>query len=177
MAKEVKSVLVARDQIKEMCQRLGAEITADYKDEDIVLICVLRGAVVFLADLMRYIERPCEIDFLSVSSYCGTESTGIVKIIKDLDDSIEGRNVIIVEDIIDSGLTLSHLIEMLRVRKPRSIRICTAFNKPNRRKANVKVDYIGMDIPDEFVVGYGLDYDGQYRNLPDICILGDREEK
>ncbi len=175
---KITGVLVSKEEIHDICQRLGKEITQDYQGKEIVLICVLRGAIVFLADLMREIEVPCEIDFMSVSSYTGTKSSGDVKIVKDLEDSIEGKHVIIVEDIIDSGLTLSHLLRLLRSRNPASLRICTCFDKPSRRKAEVDVDYIGMQIPDEFIIGYGLDFNGQYRNLPEVCILSecDKEE-
>lgn len=172
---KVTGVLVSKEEIDEICQRLGKEITKDYQGKDIVLICVLRGAIVFMADLMREIEVPCEIDFMSVSSYTGTKSSGDVKIVKDLEDTIEDKHVIIVEDIIDSGLTLSHLVKLLQSRNPASLKICTCFDKPSRRKAEVDVDYIGMQIPDEFIVGYGLDFEGQYRNLPDVCILSESD--
>ena len=174
----ISEILVSKEEIKEICRCLGKQITADYQGKEIVLICVLKGATVFLADLMREIEVPCEIDFMSVSSYTGTKSSGDVKIIKDLDDTIEDKHVILIEDIIDSGLTLSHLVEMLKNRKPASLKICACFDKPDRRRADVDVDYIGKQIPDKFIVGYGLDYNGQYRNLPDVCVLSeyDREE-
>lgn len=168
---KITGVMIPKEEIREICQRLGKEITQDYQGKEIVLICVLKGATVFLADLMREIDVPCEIDFMSVSSYTGTKSSGDVKIIKDLDDTIENRHVILVEDIIDSGLTLSHLLDILLRRNPASLKICTCFDKPERRKTEVKVDYIGRQIPDEFIVGYGLDYNGRYRNLPDICTL------
>lgn len=170
MEANVSQVFISKDELAEICQRLGQQISADYRDKEIVLVGVLRGAVVFMADLMRQINVPCEIDFMSVSSYSGTESTGVVKIIKDLDQNITGKHIIIVEDIIDSGLTLSHLRDLLLTREPASVRICTCFDKPDRRRAEVKVDYIGRVIPDEFIVGYGLDYEGKYRNLPDVCI-------
>lgn len=167
----ISEVLISKEEIHSICQRLGKQISQDYEGKEIVLICVLRGAIVFLADLMREIKVPCEIDFMSVSSYTGTKSSGDVKIVKDLEDSIEGKHVIVVEDIIDSGLTLSHLLSLLKSRKPASLRLCTCFDKPDRRKTEVEVHYIGKQIPDEFIVGYGLDYNGHYRNLPDICIL------
>jgi hypoxanthine phosphoribosyltransferase len=132
---------------------------------------VLKGAFVFLADLIREIDLPCEVDFMSVSSYSGQHTTGVVKIVKDLDTDISGKHVLIVEDIVDSGLTLKHLRDLLATRNPASIRICTAFDKPERRKVEIFVDYIGMQIPDEFIVGYGLDLDEQYRNLPEIAVL------
>ncbi|HHT25580.1 MAG TPA: hypoxanthine phosphoribosyltransferase [Clostridiaceae bacterium] len=174
----ISEILVSKEEIETICKRLGEQITADYQGKEIVLICILKGAIIFLADLMRKIEVPCEIDFMSVSSYTGTKSSGDVKIIKDLDDTIEDKHVILVEDIIDSGLTLSHLVDMLKSRNPASLRICACFDKPDRRRAEVKVDYIGRQIPDKFIVGYGLDYNGQYRNLPDICVLtkSDQEE-
>lgn len=167
----ISDVLISKEEIHSICQRLGRQISQDYEGKEIVLICVLRGAIVFLADLMREIKVPCEIDFMSVSSYTGTKSSGDVKIVKDLEDSIEGKHVIVVEDIIDSGLTLSHLLSLLKSRKPASLRLCACFDKPDRRKTEVEVHYIGKQIPDEFIVGYGLDYNGHYRNLPDICIL------
>ncbi|NLJ95107.1 MAG: hypoxanthine phosphoribosyltransferase [Clostridiaceae bacterium] len=168
---KISEVLISKEEIDAICERLGNQITKDYQGKEIVLICVLRGAIVFMADLMRKIKVPCEIDFMSVSSYTGTKSSGDVKIVKDLEDSIEGKHVIVVEDIIDSGLTLSHLLKLLKSRNPASLKICACFDKPDRRMADVHVDYIGKQIPDEFIVGYGLDYDGHYRNLPDICIL------
>ncbi len=167
----ISEVLISKEEIQEICKRLGKQISEDYRGKEIVLICVLRGAIVFLADLMREIDVPCEIDFMSVSSYNGTKSSGDVKIVKDLEDSIEGKHVLVVEDIIDSGLTLSHLLELLKSRKPASLRLCACFDKPDRRKAEVKVDYVGKQIPDKFIVGYGLDYNGQYRNLSGIYIL------
>ncbi|NLM19217.1 MAG: hypoxanthine phosphoribosyltransferase [Clostridiaceae bacterium] len=167
----ISEILVSKEEIEKICKCLGEQITSDYQGKEIVLICVLKGATVFLADLMRKIEVPCEIDFMSVSSYTGTKSSGDVKIIKDLDNTIEDKHVILVEDIVDSGLTLSHLVEMLKHRNPASLRICACFDKPDRRRAEVKIDYIGRQIPDKFIVGYGLDYNGQYRNLPDVCVL------
>ncbi len=168
---KISDVLISKEEIDEICKRLGKQITEDYQGKDIVLICVLRGAIVFLSDLMREIDVPCEIDFMSVSSYNGTKSSGDVKIVKDLEDSIEGKHVLVVEDIIDSGLTLSHLLALLESRNPASLKLCTCFDKPDRRKTEVKVDYIGKQIPDKFIVGYGLDYNGHYRNLPGIYIL------
>ncbi len=178
MCKEVTGVLVSREEIAEICSRLGAEITRDYQGKEILLICVLKGAIVFMADLMRQIKVPCEIDFMAVQSYSGTKSTGVVRILKDLDLDIADRHVIVVEDIIDSGLTLSHLLDILQTRNPASIRICACFDKPDRRQAkDLHVDYIGKQIPDEFIVGYGLDYEGMYRNLPDVSILSDAGEE
>ncbi|MDD3931889.1 MAG: hypoxanthine phosphoribosyltransferase [Clostridiaceae bacterium] len=174
MTKYVKEVLISREEIDQMCQRLGNQISHDYEGREVTLIGVLKGAYVFMADLARYLTIPCRVDFMSVSSYgSGTRSSGVVRITKDLDTDITGCDIIIVEDIVDSGLTLNHLRQLLGTRKPASIAICTAFDKPQRRKVNVKVEYIGLKIPDAFIVGYGLDYDGRYRNLPDVSILGD----
>ena len=157
-----------------MCQRLGEQISRDYADREVILIGVLKGAFVFMADLARYLTIPVRIDFMSVSSYgSGTRTSGVVRITKDLDSDITGKHVIIVEDIVDSGLTLNHLRQLLGTRNPASIAICTAFDKPERRKVEIEVEYVGMQIPDEFIVGYGLDFDGKYRNLPDVSILGD----
>ncbi|MGI6091164.1 MAG: hypoxanthine phosphoribosyltransferase [Saccharofermentanales bacterium] len=171
MGMGIKRILVSKEEIAEICARLGREITEDYQGKQVVLICVLKGAFVFLADLIREIDLPCEVDFMSVSSYSGQHTTGVVKIVKDLDTDISGKHVLIVEDIVDSGLTLKHLRELLATRNPASIRICTAFDKPERRKVEIFVDYIGMQIPDEFIVGYGLDLDERYRNLPEIAVL------
>lgn len=174
MAKYIKEVMIGREDIQRMCQRLGEEISRDYAGKEITLICVLKGAYVFMADLARYLTVPVRIDFMSVSSYgSGTRTSGVVRITKDLDADISGRHIIIIEDIVDSGLTLNHLRSLLGTRSPASIAICTAFDKPARRRVEIDVEYVGMQIPDEFIVGYGLDFDGKYRNLPDICILGD----
>ncbi|MGI6327019.1 MAG: hypoxanthine phosphoribosyltransferase [Saccharofermentanales bacterium] len=174
MAKYIKDVLIRREQIEEMCRRLGKQISQDYAGREVVLIGVLKGAYVFLADLARQLTIPVCIDFMSVSSYGGgTRTSGIVRIIKDLDMDISGRHVIVVEDIVDSGLTLNHLRDLLGTRNPASIAFCTAFDKPDRRRVDIRIDYVGIVIPDEFIVGYGLDFDGRYRNLPDVAILGD----
>jgi hypoxanthine phosphoribosyltransferase len=179
MAKYIKDVLITRDEIDKMCQRLGAQISKDYEGKEVILICVLKGAYAFMADLARYITVPLRVDFMSVSSYgSGTRTSGVVRITKDLDSDITGKHIIVVEDIVNSGLTLKHLKELLTTRNPASIALCTAFDKPERRRVEVDVDYVGMEIPDEFVVGYGLDFDGKYRNLPDVSILGDdRDQK
>lgn len=172
MMNDVKTVLYTREQLAEVVNRLGKAISEDYKGRDVILVSVLKGAFVFMADLVRTIDIPCEIDFMSVSSYGhGTQTSGSVKIIKDLDTNIDGKHVIVVEDILDSGVTLSHLVELLKSRNPASLAICTLLDKPDRRKAHVEVTYKGLSIPDEFVVGYGLDYAEKYRNLPDLCIL------
>ncbi|MEA4888832.1 MAG: hypoxanthine phosphoribosyltransferase [Clostridiaceae bacterium] len=174
MAKYVKEILIPRDEIARMCQRLGAQISADYAGREVILVGVLKGAYVFMADLARHLTIPCRIDFMSVSSYgSGTRTSGVVRITKDLDSDISGKHVIVVEDIVDSGLTLKHLRQLLGTRNPASIVLCTAFDKPDRRRVDITVEYVGMQIPDEFIVGYGLDFDGKFRNLPDVSILGD----
>ena len=169
---DISEVLISEEELKDICKRLGAQISKDYADKKLLLVSVLKGAVVFMADLLREITFDCEIDFMAVSSYgSGTESSGKLKMIKDLDESIEGKDVIIVEDIIDSGRTLNKLIELLKTRGPKSLRVCTLLDKPDRRVVDVDVDYTCFNIPDEFVVGYGLDYDQKYRNLPFIGVV------
>ena len=151
---------------------MGKQISEDYKDKNLLLISVLKGSVVFMSDLMRSIKIPCKIDFMSVSSYgSGTESTGHVKIIKDLDIDLAGYDLLIVEDILDSGNTLYNLKNLLLGRNPKSVKICTFLDKPARRTADIKADYVGIEVPDDFVVGYGLDYNENYRNLPCLGIL------
>ena len=172
MKEDVLRVLLSEDEIREKVRELGGKITADYKNSNLMLVTVLKGAVVFLADLMRHIDVPAEIDFMVVSSYgSGVKSSGVVKIVKDLDVPLAGKDILIVEDILDSGLTLSYIKELLESRGPRSIRIATLLDKPSRRKVDLQADYIGFSVPDEFVIGYGLDYDEKYRNLPYIGIL------
>lgn len=173
MSDVIKEVLYTEEQLKTRVQELGAEITRDYADKDkILLVSVLRGSYIFMADLSRAIDLPCLVDFMSVSSYgSGTASSGQVEIKKDISSSIEGYHVILVEDILDSGNTLYYLMDVLRARKAASIRICTLLDKPERRVKPVKADYSGFQVPDAFVVGYGLDYDQRYRNLPYIGIL------
>ena len=172
MKEDVLRVLLSEDEIREKVRELGGKITADYKNSNLMLVTVLKGAVVFLADLMRQIDVPAEIDFMVVCSYgCGVKSSGVVKIVKDLDVPLAGKDILIVEDILDSGLTLSYIKELLESRGPRSIRIATLLDKPSRRKVDLQADYIGFSVPDEFVIGYGLDYDEKYRNLPYIGIL------
>lgn len=172
MKEDVLRVLLSEDEIREKVRELGGKITADYKNSNLMLVTVLNGAVVFLADLMRQIDVPAEIDFMVVSSYgSGVKSSGVVKIVKDLDVPLAGKDILIVEDILDSGLTLSYIKELLESRGPRSIRIATLLDKPSRRKVDLQADYIGFSVPDEFVIGYGLDYDEKYRNLPYIGIL------
>ena len=172
MVNDIREVLLTKEEIEEVVKELGKKITEDYKGKNLFLITVLKGAVVFLGDLMRAIEMPCEIEFMVLSSYgSGTTSTGSVKIVKDIDLPLEGKDVLIVEDILDTGFTLSFLYKLLEERKPNSIEICTLLDKPDRRKVEINAKYIGRKIPDEFVVGYGLDYDEKYRNLPFIGVL------
>lgn len=168
----LKDVLLSEEKIKIIVKELAERINADYEGKKLLVVVILKGSFVFAADLVREIKLPLELDFMVVSSYgSGSTSSGMVKIIKDLNESIKGKNVIIIEDILDSGITLSNLMEILKVRQPETLEICTLLNKPERRKAQVNAKYIGCDIPDEFIVGYGLDYDEQYRNLPYIGIL------
>ena len=173
MFNDIERVLVSEEELSEIVKKLGAQITEDYKDKNLVLVSVLKGSVVFMADLMREIKIPCTIDFMSVSSYgSGTKTSGVVKIIKDLDtDVVNGADLLIVEDILDSGVTLDYLMKVLSARNPSSIKICTLLDKPERRKAPIKADYAGAQIPDAFVVGYGLDFDEKYRNLPFVGAL------
>ena len=169
---DVKEVLIPSSDIQEKVRELGERITEDYRGERLLLVGVLRGAVIVLGDLMRKIDLPCEIDFMDISSYgTGTSSSGVVRILKDLEEDITDRHVLVVEDIIDTGLTLSYLLRSLQARKPASLEICALLTKPSRRRVDLDVKYLGFEVPDEFVVGYGLDYAGAYRNLPDICIL------
>ena len=167
---DVDHILVTEAKLQAKVAELGARISADYAGRDLLLVSILKGAVVFMADLMRAITIPCSIDFMVVSSYGGsnTSSTGLVKIIKDLDQDLTGKDVLIVEDILDTGITLSNLVPMLQLRNPSSVRLCTILSKPSRRKAQIEPDYCGFEVPDEFVVGYGLDFDERYRNLP-LC--------
>ena len=172
MMPDVKEVLITSREIEEKVREIGARITEDYRGENPLLIGVLRGAVVVMSDLMRNIDLQCELDFMDISSYgSGTSSSGVVRILKDLEEDITDRHVLIVEDIIDTGLTLSYLRRSLLARKPASLEICALLSKPSRRRVELDVRYLGFEVPDEFVVGYGLDYAGAYRNLPDICIL------
>ncbi len=173
MHKDVLKILVSEQELKAKVQELGQKITEEYKDsKKLILVGILRGSVVFMADLMRNIKVDCTIDFMSVSSYgSGTKTSGVVRIVKDLDKNIEGSDVLIVEDILDSGKTLSYLKELLSDRGPASIKIVTLLDKPERREAEVEADYIGFSVPNEFVVGYGLDYNEGYRNLPYVGVL------
>jgi len=170
--KDKVEVLIPEEEVKKKIRELGARISEDYAGKELHVICILKGGVFFMCELVKHITVPVTHDFMSVSSYGdGTVSSGRVKIVKDLDDSIEGKEVLIVEDIIDSGQTLHHLLQMFQVRKPKSIRICTLLDKPDRRVAEVQVDYTGFSVPDLFVVGYGLDYAQHYRNLPYIGVI------
>jgi hypoxanthine phosphoribosyltransferase len=171
LSPDIESVLVSEEEIKEICERLGKQISEDYKGKKLLLVSVLKGAIVFMADIMRNITCDCEIDFLSVSSYSGAKTTGVVKFKKDMDVNPDGMDILIVEDILDSGVTLSYLKEVLLQRNAASIKICTFLDKPANRRADIKADYVGKVVPDEFVVGYGLDYNEKYRNLPFVGIL------
>ena len=171
MEKDVKSILVSEQELKQICKRLGEQITRDYEGKNLLVVSVLKGSVMFMADLLREIKCHCQIDFLSVSSYSGTKTTGVVKFKKDLDIDPDGMDILIVEDILDSGVTLSYLSGVLMGRNANSIKICTLLDKPVNRRADIKADYVGKTIPDEFVIGYGLDYDEKYRNLPYVGIL------
>ena len=172
MMPDVKEVLISSQEIEDKVREIGARITEDYKGEKPLLIGILRGAVVVMSDLMRNIDLQCELDFMDISSYgTGSSSSGVVRILKDLEEDITDRHVLIVEDIIDTGLTLSYLLRSLQARKPASLEICALLSKPSRRRAELHVRYLGFEVPDEFVVGYGLDYAGAYRNLPNICVL------
>ena len=173
MNRDIDHVLVSQQQLQDKISELGAQISRDYDGHELLLVSILKGSVVFMADLMRAISIPCAIDFMVVSSYGGsnTTTTGLVKIVKDLDQDLTGKDVLIVEDILDTGVTLSHLMPMLRMRNPSSVKICSILSKPSRRKADIEPDYMGFDVPDEFVVGYGLDYDEKYRNLPYVGVL------
>lgn len=172
MLGDIKEVLFSEEQLTKIVERIGEQISEDYKDKNLLLVSVLKGSVVFMADLMRAIKVPCEVDFMSVSSYgSGTKTSGIVKITKDLDINLEGYDLLVVEDILDSGMTLSYILEMMQARNPNSIRLCTLFDKPERRTVDVKADYVGAVVPDDFIVGYGLDYAQKYRNLPFVGVL------
>jgi hypoxanthine phosphoribosyltransferase len=168
----VTEVLIDEDRLRARVLELGEEISADYAGRDLLLVGVLKGAVFFMADLMRTLTIPCEIDFMAISSYgAQTDSSGVVRILKDLDINIEGRHVLVVEDIIDSGLTLSYLIRNLEAREPASLEVCALMTKPDRREIEVPVRYVGFEIPNRFVIGYGLDFAERYRNLPYVGVL------
>jgi hypoxanthine phosphoribosyltransferase len=168
----IGEILIDEETLAARVAELGAEVSADYEGRDLLLIGVLKGAVFFMADLMRHLTVACEVDFMAISSYGdATDSSGIVRILKDLDISIEGRDVLVVEDIIDSGLTLSYLIRNLESREPASLEVCALLTKPSRREIDVRVRYVGFEIPNKFVVGYGLDFAERYRNLPYVGVL------
>ena len=172
MINDVEKVLLSEEQLSQKIAELGEEISKDYQGKEIVAICVLKGAILFMADLARAVKVPMALDFMAVSSYGnGTSTSGTVRILKDLDNSIEGKHVLVVEDIIDSGVTLKYLLKNLKSRKPASIKLCTLLNKPERRRVEVDIDYCGFTVPDYFLVGNGLDYAEKYRNLPFIGIL------
>ena len=171
---DVGKVLLDADTISRRVVELGQEISQDYAGRDLFLVGVLKGAVFFIADLMRELELSCEVDFMAISSYgSSTDSSGVVRILKDLDESIEGRDVLVVEDIIDSGLTLSYLLRTLRARQPRSLEVCALLTKPTRRKIEINCQYVGFEIPADFVIGYGLDFAEKYRDLPYVGVLRD----
>ena len=173
LEKDLAKILITREQLQDRIAELGAAISRDYAGKDLLLLCILKGGVLFLSDLVRAIHIPHAIDFMAISSYGGTrtESSGVVRIIMDLNANIANRNVLIVEDIVDTGRTLTYITELLKTRNPTSVKICTLLNKPSRREVAVPLNYIGFDIPNEFVVGYGLDYNEIYRNLPFIGVL------
>jgi hypoxanthine phosphoribosyltransferase len=172
LTRGVSKVLIEEDAVAARVAELGSEISSDYAAKDLLLVGVLKGAVFFMADLMRHLTIPCEVDFMAISSYgASTDSSGVVRILKDLDINIEGRDVLVVEDIIDSGLTLSYLIRNLESRNPASLEICALLTKPERREIDVHVRYTGFEIPNEFVIGYGLDFGERYRNLPYVAVL------
>jgi hypoxanthine phosphoribosyltransferase len=169
---KIGEILVQPDDLKQRVRTLGEQVTAEYADRDLLLVGVLKGAVFFLADLMRHIEIPCEVDFMAVSSYgSATDSSGVVRILKDLDTAIEGRHVLIVEDIVDSGLTLQYLFRNLGARNPASLEVCALLTKPERRKVELPIKFVGFEIPDRFAIGYGLDFAERYRNLPYVAAL------
>src|SRR5689334_2131905 len=169
---QIGEILVQPDELRQRVRDLGAEVTGAYADRDLLLVGVLKGAVFFLADLMRHIDIPCEVDFMAVSSYgSATDSSGVVRILKDLDTAIQGRHVLIVEDIVDSGLTLQYLLRSLGARGPASLEVCALLTKPERRKVELPIRFVGFEIPDRFAIGYGLDFAERYRNLPYVAAL------
>jgi hypoxanthine phosphoribosyltransferase len=171
----IGEVLVQKDELEHRVRQLGKEISRDYEGQDLVLVGVLKGAVFFLSDLMRHIEIPCEVDFMAVASYgSSTDSSGVVRILKDLDAAIDGRDVLIVEDIVDSGLTLQYLLRSLGARDPRSLEVCALLTKPERRKVDLPTRYVGFEIPTKVAIGYGLDHAERYRNLPYVAALSGR---
>ena len=172
MVNDVKEILFSEEKLASIVKDMGKRISEDYQDKNLLMVSVLKGSVVFMADLMRAIDIQCRVDFMAVSSYgAGVKTSGVVKIIKDLDIPLEGYDLLVVEDILDSGMTLSYILELLRSRGPRSIKLCTLLDKPDRRTADVHADYVGAVVPDKFIIGYGLDYDERYRNLPFVGVL------
>ena len=172
MNNDIKEVLYSEDELRDRVRQMGAKISNDYSGKELILIGVLKGSVIFMADLLKEITIPCKMDFMAVSSYGNsTETSGVVRILKDLDFEIQGKDILIVEDIIDSGVTLKYLMKYLSGRKPNSLEIVCLLNKPDRRKVDIDVKYLGYDVPDHFLVGYGLDYAEKYRNLPYVGIL------
>ena len=171
MQNSIERVIITEEQIRNRIQELGQQLTADYEGKNPIFVGVLKGVVVFFSDMIRAVPIPCQIDFMSVSSYNGANSTGTIKMKQDLSANIEGRHVVILEDILDSGLTLKHTVEYLKTKNPASVKICTFLDKPEGRKADIEADYVGFTVPNAFVVGYGLDYNEKFRNLPYIGIL------
>ena len=172
MRADIEKILITKEEISEMVKRLGNEISQDYKDKELVVIGILKGGFIFMADLIREINIGLRLDFMSVASYgASTKSTGVVKINKDVDIDINGKDVLIVEDIIDTGLTLTYIRELMEGRGAKSVKLVTAFDKPSRRKVELTADYTGITVPDEFIVGYGLDFNNKYRNFPEIGVL------
>ena len=172
MLNDVEKVLISEEEIKQIVKKLGKKISEDYIGKNLLMISILKGSILFMTDLLRAIDIHCRIDFMAVSTYAGgLKSSGVAKIVKDLDMPIEGYDILVVEDILDSGITLSYILELLAARNPASIKICTLLDKPERRKNGLQADYVGTVIPDEFVIGYGLDYDERYRNLPFVGVL------
>jgi hypoxanthine phosphoribosyltransferase len=175
---EIGEILVQSDELQHRVRELAAEISRDYEGRRLFLVGVLKGAVFFLSDLMRHLDPPCEVDFMAVSSYgSSTDSSGVVRILKDLDAPIEGRDVLIVEDIVDSGLTLSYLLRTLKARDPASLEVCALLTKPERRKVDLPIKYVGFEIPNRFAIGYGLDHAERFRNLPFVAVLQEERSK
>ena len=169
---EIDRVLVSNERIQARLDELAERINQDYAGKELLLVCILKGAVTVFADVLRRVTIPCQIDFMAISSYgSSTKSSGVVRILKDLDHGIEGKDVLIVEDIVDSGMSMHYLLDTLKTRKPASVRLLTLLDKHVRRRVELQADYIGFTIPDEFVIGFGLDYAEKYRNLPDVCVL------
>lgn len=172
MTQDVEKILIPRERILARMDELAEQIRRDYDGKDLLMVCILKGSVLFFSELLLRINLPVSIDFMSISSYgMSSKSSGVVRILKDLDSGVENRHVLIVEDIVDSGLSLKYITESISVRSPASVRICTLLDKPSRRKTDIKVDYLGFEVPDAFVVGYGLDYAERYRNMPDVYVL------